>query len=375
MRPSFPVACHLLPVLAGLLLPVFAPAAASAFPPDPSMEKAQAFAVAVRKVNEDHAAKPGTAKEDDLADRLPKEARRALDSLLAEKDSADLPAALLVAAGATMDLDLEEDFERVRARLEKAAPEEAKKAGLLLSRPRFVLLGRDGVTREYLAGFAGILDGILDAYDRVFGFEEWSKVPGKKIRVKVHLVDRITSPPHFAPQFPFHSEIDFPVLAEETLTSPTKQGQFQFYGLCHELGHVVAMLDRPDGTKEDHHQWADYTGNAVVEELSTRTPAPPWMEGMRDYPRWKGMERLRERVKEAKPALDGPQGVMRILVSLHDTAGPRAIGAAVNLLDRRDERLRVNRVRYYTFREIRAALLEVVKDPDLRKKVAEILPE
>ena len=64
----------------------------------------------------------------------------------------------------------------------------------------------------YLSDFADLLDGILDAYDETFGFKEWSKVPGKKLRVRVHLVDQITRPPHFAPQFPYHSEIDMPVI-------------------------------------------------------------------------------------------------------------------------------------------------------------------
>ncbi len=342
--------------------------------PSPEMKLAQAFSAGVRKVNEAHAEKPGKAKEDDLAALLPKEARKALDALLAEKDSPDLPPALLVAAGAALDLDLEKEFERLRARLEKASPEEAKKAGLLVSRPRFLLLGRDGVEQAYLESFAEVLQGILESYDRVFGFEEFSKVPGKKIRVKVHLVERITAPPHFAPQFPFHSEVDFPVLKEERLTSPTRAGQFMFYGLCHELGHVVAMMDRGE-KQEDFHQWADYTGNAIVEDLSTREPAPGWMKGLRDFPRWKGMETLRERVKAIRPGLGNRDEVMKLLVSLHDAVGPRAIGDAINHLDREDRRLRVNRVRYYTLREILAALLVVVKDPAKRKVVAALLPE
>jgi hypothetical protein len=230
------------------------------------------------------------------------------------------------------------------------------------------------VKPAYLERFAGVLQGILESYDRVFGFEEFSKVPGKKLRVRVHLVEEITRPPHFAPEFPFHSQVDFPVLEEERLTSPTRKGQFPFYGLCHELGHLIAMMDRP-GKPEDHHQWADYTGNAIVEDLSTREPRPDWMGGLRDHPRWKGMDRLRERVKDAKPSLDDADGVMRILVSLHDTVGPRAIGDAINLLDRKDGCLRVNRVRYYTFREIRAALLEVLDDPAKRKAVSGLLPE
>lgn len=362
----------LLPAAAALaLLPGFLLAAPAE--PTAEMKLALAFADGVRKVNEEHAAKPGKTKEDELAARVAKDARKAFVALLAAKDSPALPPALLVAAGAAMDLDLEEEFEKVRARLAKSAPEEAKKAGTLVSRPRFLLLGRDGVGREYLEGFAEVLQGILESYDRVFGFEEFSKVPGKKLRVRVHLVPRITAPPHFAPEFPFHSEVDFPVLEEERLTSPTAQGQFQFYGLCHELGHVIAMMDR-EGKPEDFHQWADYTGNAIVEELSTREPPPAWMKGMRDFPRWKGMDKLRERVKDVKPSLDGADGVMKVLVTLHDAVGPKAIGDAINLLDREDARRRVNRVRYYTMSGILTALLTVVKDPEKRKAVAALLP-
>lgn len=354
------------------LLPVLLLLAPAADPVSPSMRKAKAFADGVREVNERHAAKPGERREDDLAALLPREARRALESLLAEKDSDDLPPALLVAAGAALDLDLEEDFEAVRARLAKASPEEAAKAGLLVSRPRFLALGRDGVTAAYLADFADVLDGVLDAYDRVFGFEEWSKVPGKKLRVLVHRVDAITRPPHFAPQFPFHSEVDFPVLAEERLTSPTAKGHFMLYGLCHELGHVIAMMDRGD-RKEDHHQWAHYTGVAVVEELAGLRPAPPWMERMRDV-RWRSLSKERERLRETAPSLDGPDGVLKTLVALHDGVGPRALGEAVNRLDREDRRERVNRVRYYTFREIRGALLETVREPGKRRAVESLLP-
>jgi len=354
-------------LLAAVLLPAaLAPAGVS-----PSMRKAKAFSDAVREINRRHAEKPGDAKEDDLAALLPKDARRALESLLAEKDSGDLPSALLVAAGAAVDLDLAEDFEAIRKRLEAADPAEAAKAGFLVSRPRFVALGRDCVTREYLEDFADVADGILDAYDRLFGFAEWSKVPGKKIRFLVHRVEAITRPPRFAPEFEFHSQVDFPVLAEERLTSPTSKGQFMFYGLCHELGHVVAMMDRGEA-KEDFHQWAHFCGVAVVEELSAREPAPGWMARMKDV-RWRSLSKERGRLEDVEPSLDGPDGVLKALVSLYDTIGPRALGDAINLLDRKDERTRVNRVRYCTFREIRGALLEVLEDPAQRKAVEGIL--
>jgi hypothetical protein len=50
-------------------------------------------------------------------------------------------------------------------------------------------------------------------------------------------VEQITQPPQFAPQFPYHSEIDPPVIHPDRFRSPTEKGQMMFYGLCHELGH------------------------------------------------------------------------------------------------------------------------------------------
>jgi hypothetical protein len=351
------------------MLPAFllAAALAAAEPAD----LADVYTAAVLAINKSHAAKPGTAAEDDLAARLPEEAAAALDALLAAEDSAAAGEALARCANAALDLDLEGDFDRIRARLDAAHPAEEKRIGTALSRPRFLLLGKDGVSRAYLERLAPVIEGILESYDRVFGFAEFSKVPGKKVRIRVHRVEAITRPPHFAPQFPFHSEIDFPVLAEERLTSPTKAGQFQLYGLCHEFGHLVAMMDRGDA-KEDHHMWAHYCGLAVLDDLLAREPAPAWREGLRDG-RWRNLAKERERLREAKPSLADADGVLRSLIDLHDLVGPRAIGAAINALDRKDERLRVKGVRYYTIAEIRDALLAAEKDEPRRKGIRALL--
>jgi len=75
--------------------------------------------------------------------------------------------------------------------------------------------------------FATVLAGVLDGYDATFGFAELSKVPGKKIRVELHREER-PRPPHFAPQFPYHSTIDFPVASDEAFTSPTRDGKFLY---------------------------------------------------------------------------------------------------------------------------------------------------
>src|SRR4029450_6105065 len=110
----------------------------------------------------------------------------------------------------------------------------------------------------YLDQFAEVLDTVLTGYDEVFGFAEFSKVPGKKLRVRLHLEPEIKQPPHFAPQFPWYSEIDFPGSDPTGFRSPTPKGQFLFYGLCHELGHVIAMWGDLQ-TMEAHNSVAQYT--------------------------------------------------------------------------------------------------------------------
>jgi hypothetical protein len=329
------------------------------------LAQADPYVDEIRRVNEEHAKKPGTTREADLAKRVGRPARQALERLL---KAAPPPADDLVRCGeAALDLDLLEDFERVSARLDEAG---RARLGAAVSRPRFIVRGF-GVDAAYLAEFAAVVDAVLDGYDAVFGFNEWSKVPGKKLRWRVHLEEKIVRPPHFAPQHPFHSEVDFPVVDPKAFSSPTSDGKFLFYGLCHELGHVIAMWgDR--AKEEDHHAWAHYTGLAVVDHVTKAAAAQPFMKNVRDV-RWRSLEKERAAIK-AKPSLDDRDGVMSALVALHDRVGPKAIAAAINDLDAEDKRLRINRVRYYTFRELRGALLKTVKEPAKRKAVEEILP-
>ena len=231
---------------------------------------AETYAAAIRKINETHARKPGDRTEDELAKKVPKRALQALEALLDSPDgAADLTDALVACAEAALDLDRSQDFEKILARLKRESPKTAETLGTAYSTKRFQLRGIGGLDEEYLERFASIFSAILDGYAELFGDWEWSKVPGKKLRVRIHLEDKITRPPHFAPQYPFHSEIDFPVIDPEALRSPTSDGKFLFYGLCHELGHVIAMWgDRSN--EEDHHTWAHYTGVALVEHLKRK---------------------------------------------------------------------------------------------------------
>jgi hypothetical protein len=219
-----------------------------------------------------------------------------------------------------------------------------------------------------MKAIADVLDLVLDAYDEDFGFDEWSKVPGKKLRFRVHLVDKITKPPHFAPQFPWHSEVDFPVVDAKGFSSPTSEGQFMFFGLCHELGHVIAMWGDPKN-EQDHHAWADFTGFTIVEHLSKKHDVPA-LSKLRDV-QWRSLEIERKELTKDKtePGRGNYKEAIALFIAVSDVVGPKAIGAAINALDEKDERLRVNRVRYYDLDAFGKALLAT---PEGKKKAREL---
>ncbi len=344
-----------------------------ASPPESSGELdplARIYTEAVLQVNDQHAQKPGKIKEPELAKKLPRAAREALDRLLKTKASPPLFESLGRCGEAALDLDLLDDFERVRSRLEPASPDHARALGTALSRPRFLLRGLGGLDSDYLQSFAEVFEAVLDGYQEVFGFEEWSKVPGKKLRVKIHLEDKIDRPPHFEPQYPHHSQIDFPVIDKKILRSPTPDGKFLFYGLCHELGHAIAMWgDR--NREEDHHAWAHYTGAAIVERLAQRDRDRPYLKRLGDA-RWRSLSEEKKRLDGRAPSLADRDGVLALLIALHDRVGPKAIGEAINFLDRQDRRLRINRVRYYTFKELKTGLLSTLKSAEARQAVEAI---
>jgi hypothetical protein len=328
---------------------------------------AREYAAAVEAVNRAHAADPVCKDERELAKKLPSKAQKVPAALVKLGDAPAVRTALAAAANAALDLDRVDDFELLRGRLAALDAASAAAVGIVESRPRFVAIGTHGVQPAGLAAIADVLDLVLDAYRDVFGLEGFSKVPGKKLRLRVHLEPRITKPPHFAPQFPFHSEVDFPVVDATAFRSPTKDGQFLFYGLCHELGHVLAMWgDRSN--EEDRHAWAHYTGIVLVEHLSAKR-APP-LQDVRDV-RWRSLEFERKQLA-AKKVAPGPKDadtVLARLVALHDAVGPKAIGEALAALDAAGEHQRVNRVRYYAMRDFQRALLATKAGRGAKKAV------
>jgi hypothetical protein len=324
------------------------------------------FTKAVEKVNRAHAASPGKAKEADLAKKLPRSLMKGLDGLLAMEPGEAKWESLVAFGRAAADLDLIDDIRRVEKALrgKKGSAEAGAKFGRYISRPRF-LLHALRVEDAYANDFARAFEGVLEAYDRTFGFEEFSKVPGKKIRVLLHREDRPRAP-HFAPQYPFHSAIDFPVAKGDEFTSPTRDGKFLFYGLCHELGHLIAMWgDRR--TEEDHHAWAHYTGIVVLEECSKQ----PWAKKLRDL-RWRSVEKDAGKLKDTAPSKADRAGVLKLLLTLHRLVGPKRIGQALNLMDEKDMGHRINHVRYYGLRDFEKALLAGSRSKAEKAKIREL---
>lgn len=319
-------------------------------------QDAAAYAGAVAKINEAHARQPGKNTEAQLAKQMPPAAKSALQRVIGAKPGPELVPALLRCGEAALDLDQTEDFKAVRNRVALVDAASAAKLGDAVSRPRCIVRGLGEFKPGWLDGFADVCEGVLGAYDEVFGFAEFSKIPGKKLRFRVHLETAIKNPPHFAPEFPWHSEVDFPVADGAQFSSPTAQGQFLFYGLCHELGHVIAMWGDLK-TMEDQHAWAHYTGVVIVEHLSTAAKDKPWMQSLKDE-KWRSLKLERELPdNKTPPSLVSKNSVMALLIAVHDAVGPKVIGQAINEMDAKNKCRRINHVRYYSFADFQKALL------------------
>ena len=319
------------------------------------LRDAEVYRAAVKKINEAHLKNPGVTREEELRRKLPASASAALERILREKESPELPAALGKCGEASLDLAMMEDFLKISERLAGLDPAASARLGSAVATSRCVIRGIGPFEPGYLERFGEICEGVLDAYDSVFGFAEYSKVPGKKVRIRVRAVPSITHPPHFAPEFPWHSEVDFPVADTARFTSPTAGGQFLFYGLCHEFGHLVAMWGDP-AQMEDHHAWAHYTGTVIVEYLSEKADSLPWMSGLSDV-KWRSLKIERAAPEnQTVPSFASQGGVMALLIGLHDKLGPRVTGKALNRLEEDKKCRRVNQVRYYSFSDFAKSL-------------------
>jgi hypothetical protein len=118
-------------------------------------------------------------------------------------------------------------------------------------------------------------------------------------------------------------------------------------------------------TMADHHAWAHFVGIVLVEAASDR----PWAKGFRDR-RGRSVKVEEKRLEDVEPSLEDRDGVLRLLLSLHDLVGPGRIGAALNLMEQERMGHRINRVRYYAMGDLEKALLALEKSRAKRKRIA-----
>ncbi len=124
--------------------------------------------------------------------------------------------------------------------------------------------------------------------------------------------------------------------------------------------------------EEDRHAWAHYAGAAIVEHLSAKASERDWMERLGDS-RWRSLSAVRQEVEGKPCSFESREGVLALWIALHDGVGPEAIGEAINYLDALDKRLRINRVRYYTFDELKAGLTATLKDAKAKQEVKKVI--
>ena len=122
-----------------------------------------AYVEAIKKINEAHARKPGTTKEDELAKKLPRSAELALKKLLAAKASDKTSEALLACGEAALDLARIYDFQSIRKRLLEIDQDVAASLGDAVVRDQLVIRGIGELEDGYLDNFAELAEGIMGA--------------------------------------------------------------------------------------------------------------------------------------------------------------------------------------------------------------------
>ena len=135
-----------------------------------------------------------------------------------------------------------------------------------------------------------------------------------------------------------------------------------------------AFLVGDRGGMEDHHAWAHYTGGVIVEHMSGDKSNEKALASLRDV-RWCSLSLERGKPENCiKPSMKNREGVMALLIKIHDAVGPEAIGAALNHMENAAMGHRINQVRYYRFSGFETALSKVVEDPEDRKKIDGLFP-
>ncbi|MHC4251353.1 MAG: hypothetical protein ACYS9X_19710 [Planctomycetota bacterium] len=204
-----------------------------------------------------------------------------------------------------------------------------------------------------------LAEAARQGYVDIFGFDSISAIPGKKIRILIHVDPAVRAPRlYFHPSPRLHGEMRYEMPDGKYLTLAGRRRIV--YGFCHELAHMLAMWGEYRVNEEDRHAWGHYAGCMVVEAVYDSLGNEPWPTWTAYQRRASGVARLRKQTEGRAPGTGSYEAVLSLFRAIGDDFGPEVYGKAWTWLERKRRFRRTNCVRYLWLRDLKEALLDTV---------------
>ena len=328
------------------------------FPKRPADRQLAAFAKAVRDVHAKAMRTRKPWKEAELLERVPSKFLKLEARFAKIKDPTKRARALAELALLYADLAHVDGIGPIVDSLQELDSDLAARLGHFEASENF-LVRVVGADRKWAGAALRLAEAARDGYLERFGFTAISKVPGKKIRILIH-VDPMHSKSrlYFHPSPPYHGEMRYEVADENSLTRAGKQRLV--YGFCHELGHMVAMWGQFNRVEDDKHAWAHYTGCLVVEDVYEKLGNEPWPTWTAFQRRASGEARLLKQIEGKTAGTGSYESILKLFHEIGTEFGTKAYGKAWEWLAAKKRFRRIHHVPYLWLRDLQEALLHVV---------------
>jgi len=260
-----------------------------------------------------------------------------------------------------------ERIEPLRAQIAELDADLAARLGSFAASKHFVVRVV-GVDPKWGKSALDLAEAARAGYLELFGFSHISKVPGKKVRILIHVDPSIEkSRLFFHPTPMYHSELRYEMPDEKYLTLA---GQRRIvYGFCHELGHMVAMWGKYREVEDDKHAWAHYTGCLVVEKVYDRLGNEPWPTWTSYQRRASGVTRLRKQIDGKTSGVGSYDAILTLFHTIGAEFGTDVYGKCWVWRAKKKRFRRLNNVPYLWLNDLRDALLVSVAKKDRARVV------
>jgi hypothetical protein len=142
---------------------------------------------------------------------------------------------------------------------------------------------------------------------------------------------------------------------ERGLSPPERGGPHIVYGLCHELGHVLM------GWEDCRHQWADYLGSLLVEDVASELGVEAWPQPYEI--RAEGMKRFLKKIEGVRPDRSTDSGTARMFYDVGESFGLEVWGKALDWIKKHRQGRPFYATRLYRLDDLGDALLALGRDP------------